>query len=380
MGVQRGAPKSQKAPHARSRPRSSLARMLAARPRAPCARRSVCTRAGAVERHAPHAPHALLPPAAASRRALLHGGAATAAALLLCPGRALSLEAAVSTAADAAEAEAPSALEPLFSAAELYWPGPSLAYQRQLYYPSWLFGEWRVTSTLKAFTTPRGERFVPGRAAEAAAEDLNKPVTFAARFYSTLPDTRENGLRVALGLLPRDAIIADRAFNTESLTNASIAAAPGTPPDAPPAVRAVEYDPRESPDALRVTYTGGRRAELFLSGMRTDPVPEDGAYAPPVFRTAECSRQTTVGARSVDVRDYQILSRFERLSPSRVRMRQRVGIYLTAQAPLYFEAINVAVAIYDYDLEMERVQTPSGQEGAPPLTCVPTPKDVTQCL
>jgi hypothetical protein len=214
-----------------------------------CVRRLACTASGA----------APVPPA--SRRALLHGAAASALLLSAGPGRA----------AEAAEAEAAaavsSALAPLLRAAELPWPGPSFSYQKQLYYPPWLFGEWRVSSKLVAFSTPRGESLAPRNAAKAARQDMDAPpVAFRARFYSTLPDTAANNFRVALGALPQDAIMADRAFNCASLANATArAAAPDAPADAPPVVSGVEYDPREAPDTMRVTYLGGGRAELFLS-------------------------------------------------------------------------------------------------------------------
>jgi hypothetical protein len=330
-------------------------------------------------------------PAQRSRRALLHAGAAAAAAATLTAPRhawAAAEDALTSAGADASAvaSAAPSALEELFTAPQLYWPGPSLSYGKQLYYPDWLFGEWRVTSRLVAFTTPRGARFVPARAAAAAAEDLAAPpLAFAARFYSTLPDSRENALRVALGLLPRDAIMADRAFNTRSLTDATLAASvrPGGPPAA--RVASVEYDPRDAPDTLRVSYaddgTAPARAELFLSAMRTDALPDHSFSEPRVFRTAECVRQTTVAGRTVDVRDFQILSRFERVGNdgdgNEVAMRQRVGVFLTPQATLYFEAASVAVALYDYEMRLTRVATLA--QGGQPLVCVETPKDVTQC-
>ena len=115
--------------------------------------------------------------------------------------------------------------------------------------------------------------------------------------------------------------------------------------------------------------------------VRGDPLPE-GAAPPAVFHTAECSRQTSLTSRGVaDVADYQILSRFERLSPSRVALRQRVGVYLTPQAERYFDALNTAVALYDYELVMEREETTATEgQGGGTLVCVQTPKDVVQCL
>jgi len=303
---------------------------------------------------------------------VLHGAAASALLLAAGPGRCAEAEAVTK------EVAAVSALAPLFTAAELAWPGPSFSYQKQLYYPDWLFGEWRVSSKLVAFSTPRGASLALRNAEKAAREDMQHEVQFRARFYSTLPDTASNSFRVALGALPQDAIMADRAFNCASLANATAAAAPGALADAPPAVSSVEYDPRESPDAMRVSYTGGGRAELYLSAMRADALPEGAA--PTVFHTAECSRQTSMTSRSADVADYQIVSRFEQLAPGRVALRQRVGVYLTPQAERYFEALNTAVALYDYELTMERMTQLAEDGSGAALTCVQTPKDVVQCV
>jgi hypothetical protein len=49
----------------------------------------------------------------------------------------------------------------------------------------------------------------------------------------------ENQLRSWAGVLPHDAIVADRAFNTRSLVNAQLGY---------DAVASVEYDPRTAPD------------------------------------------------------------------------------------------------------------------------------------
>lgn len=45
------------------------------------------------------------------------------------------------------------------------------------------------------------------------------------RFYSTLPDTFANNFKMNVGLLPSDAIIADRAFNTAAVADATLGCA-----------------------------------------------------------------------------------------------------------------------------------------------------------
>lgn len=56
------------------------------------------------------------------------------------------------------------------------------------------------------------------------------------RYFSTLPSTFENEMRVNLGLgIPNAATIADRAYNTRQMTNAYLGWE---------AVASVGYDPR----------------------------------------------------------------------------------------------------------------------------------------
>ena len=249
-----------------------------------------------------------------------------------------------------------SELAELFSASTLGWPGPSFAYQKTLEYPSWLFGEWDASSRLTAFVAPKGDAFVPPAATAAAAADQ-----------------KAGDVRVALGSLPESAVVADRAFNVKSLTEATLAR--------PGAVASVEYDPREAPDRLTVLYAppAQSKAELYLSAFRSDDT-HSGSGA---FHTAECIRQVTLGGVGREtVNDYQIVCRFEQdqQDANRVLLRQKVAVYLSPYDPLYFSAVNQAVGIYSYDIQLQRVITASPEAGGAPLTCVETPKDVVQCI
>jgi len=47
-------------------------------------------------------------------------------------------------------------------------------------------------------------------------------IEYGMRFYSTLPDTFANSFKMNVGMLPSDAIIADRAFNTAAVADATL--------------------------------------------------------------------------------------------------------------------------------------------------------------
>lgn len=50
-------------------------------------------------------------------------------------------------------------------------------------------------------------------------------MAYPVRFFSTLPDTAANALRVNLGAVPQQKVIADKAFNRASYTNAVLGCA-----------------------------------------------------------------------------------------------------------------------------------------------------------
>ena len=278
--------------------------------------------------------------------------------------------------------------------------------RRQLEYPRWLFGEWEVASTFAAFAAPLGDRYVSPALLAAArapreAGGLGSEYAFKLRFFSTLPDTFANQLRVAAGALPRDAVVADRAYNARAAANAYLGD--------PGAVRSVEYDPRDAPDRLTLTFNGvaadmrplpPARAELFTQAARSAEAPagvgssissivssssssnnDSGASGPwppptaPLFVEAQLFRQVTLGVRRADVQDYETVTAYALLGAGRVAARQRTLIYLEPRDELFFAAGGRAVAVYDYVQEWVRVAAPEGA-----TACVETPKRVVQCI
>ncbi len=51
---------------------------------------------------------------------------------------------------------------------------------------------------------------------------MGSNIEYGMRFYSTLPDTFANSFKMNVGMLPSDAIIADRAFNTAAVADATL--------------------------------------------------------------------------------------------------------------------------------------------------------------
>lgn len=58
--------------------------------------------------------------------------------------------------------------------------------------------------------------------ASEADGGIGSTLEYNLRFYSTLPDTFENNFKMNVGILPSDAIIADRAWNTAAVADATL--------------------------------------------------------------------------------------------------------------------------------------------------------------
>jgi len=274
-----------------------------------------------------------------------------------------------------------SLLDRAFSAGDIRSPGNSLWTKPGFVEcPRWLFGEWSVQSTYTGFRAPLGKRFVDPallRAAEAPREQggIGSVLAYSQRWYSTLPDTTANQIKFMLGTgVPSDAIVADRAFNTKSQTNAVLGY---------DGVAYVTYSLRDAPDRETVGFGGlapdmrplpPRKTELYISNTQSQ------SPAPDIFVTAELFRQVALGVRAVDVNDYEVVTVYAQTAAGRVEGVQRSVVYLEPRDQLYFEAGGRGVAVYDYQFVMERVPPPADAAELGAVACVLTPKNVTQCV
>lgn len=71
------------------------------------------------------------------------------------------------------------------------------------------------------------------------------PTSFNLRFYSTLPSTTENTLRVSLGQLPKSEVVPDRVFNTRAVLDAYYKY---------PATAQVDYEIEKNPLRMQIEF------------------------------------------------------------------------------------------------------------------------------
>ena len=165
---------------------------------------------------------------------------------------------------------------------------------QELYYPEFLFGEWRATATLIDKTYPFGKDIVPKSLVEGTprnrAEQVGDAHTYGLRFYSTLANSAENNVRVSLGLgMPKSKIIADRAFNARSVNEKY---------DQLTKIASVEWDPSKDPTRITTYFkpmtlddmrpVGPKRVETYITARQRELDAKDAAN--PVFRCAELGR------------------------------------------------------------------------------------------
>lgn len=211
-----------------------------------------------------------------------------------------------------------------------------------LFLPPFLFGTWNATLCLKSIDLPLGERFVPPQVLRSLnAVEMEKPTSFLLRFYSTLPDTTENTLRVTLGEVPKSEVVPDRVYNTRSVLDAFYGY---------PAVGEIDYDLARNPLKMDVAFATmgpdmkplpSRRQQLLFNNLQSERVRPDD-----LFVCSEYVRTVTVGpGRRVTVTDSETLSQYELVKEGRIEGKQRVALYLTpnpntAEGALFFETNN----------------------------------------
>eukprot|EP00977_Amphora_coffeiformis_P007451 scaffold1619_cov161-Amphora_coffeaeformis.AAC.11 len=260
---------------------------------------------------------------------------------------------------------------------------------KELYYPSFMFGSWKVRAELKRKIYPYSIDFLPSStllngSPRNREELVGNVCNYEVHYFSALPTFASNQTVLNLGAgFPESKIIQDRGFNAISLSKAYEQLVP---------VQEVTWDYLNKPEKVVLDFgaapltadmrpLGPRRAEVFLNA-RTTEVSQDGK----TFAAAERSRSVTVTVRDVLVADTETITEFQRLDDDNLRAVSRIAVYLSPnpnskEGVLWQQTGGKAVAFFDYQLGMKRIKEtvtlPDGSTES--RACVTSPKDVRRC-
>lgn len=264
-----------------------------------------------------------------------------------------------------ASAAPPSSIASRFETPDLVIQSPSRNSEingvDNMFFPSWLEGEWVVKQTLVDTFAPQGLRFVGGPSGDLSIANksmqeqrskIGIPVNLKIRFVKTkwgVVEDRVFNLRERLdGFAGRSVVASVEYADVGGSNRASVLALGGTDKD-PLQTSVVRF---KGPAAQK-TFLVAHGGEASTSG-NTD-----------TWAGFEMSRsifaltnQSTAPPITVDTEVIWLLNRAEVVdeNPVVIEGKLRLVDYLNAQSDvLYFEAKNRAVSISDYVLEFRKI-------------------------
>ena len=223
-----------------------------------------------------------------------------------------------------------------------------------LIYPKWMAGEWQVTSTLVEMVAPLAPEIVtPGF--ESNRQYLNKPITFNVRF-SPAKNKLINvnfpfpkSLKVLNNSARKtDNIVGDRAFNGFNIAKAILGEK---------AVLSVKVDPK-NPNR-QITFLNNDNQLLSTVTRRGSETPSFDEFVSTEIVQQIFQSETSIYLNEVETTTaYQ--AKFNEKYPKKVdkiNANQITAIYLSPQDPDYFQAENIPVSLYRYQLKLQPIKT-----------------------
>lgn len=229
-----------------------------------------------------------------------------------------------------------------------------LCSDKQLYYPTWMEGEWEVTSEYMGKAFPKGVDYVYRNVRSGSARSEKEEIGDRTQHLSRY-------IKVAKRQYEPLSVMQDRIQNTKSLLNAYAGYE---------RVVDVEYSPDKDPTRMVMRYPTvdprdmrplpPKRTEVFINNR-------DAALSAnaKVFASSEFFRAVTLGPGSSAVADSENSCVFTYDADSdSISGVQRSMIYLvpspnSREGDLYMQVGGKAVAVYDYKLSMRRVVSES---------------------
>lgn len=202
-------------------------------------------------------------------------------------------------------------------------PAVELVRREDLAYPEWMAGTWKATSTLEQMEAPLAPTLkTPGF--EGNRPYLQRPLEFQVRFQ-------------AVG--SQADIVADREYNGENIANAYLGN------------NAVEVtrDP-DNPNRQMTELPSGQRLVSVVRGRQSERPAEDR------FLATEVSYQVFRTPQQIYFNEVETTTDYHQRSRDRIEAQQLTAIYLSPKDPDYFRANGQPVALYRYDLQLDRIE------------------------
>lgn len=206
-----------------------------------------------------------------------------------------------------------------------------------LIYPQWMGGTWTATSILREQIAPLAPEIVtPGF--EKNQKYLNQPFTFQVRFK---PQKLSNPSILSLSSLSpkQNLIVADRAFNGEKIAKAYLG------DDQVLSVKVSADNPNR-----QITFLADNNQLVSTITGRSQETPNSQEFV-----TLEITQQLFQRPSSIYLNEVETTTDYHLINPDKVTAKQVTAIYLSPQDPDYFQAIDRPVAVYQYDLVLEKI-------------------------
>ena len=208
--------------------------------------------------------------------------------------------------------------------------------EKDLIFPQWFEGTWKVTSTLKEQIAPFAPKFTtPGFEQNQAY--INLPVTFDVRYISTIAIPKQDNFLPTV-VNKKEIIIADRAFNGLSIAQAYIGQEN---------VKNVVVNPNNSTEQI-TSFTTSNQLISTVIGRQQETISNQE------FITSEITRQFFRRPESIYLNFVENITKYHLINQNLINAEQISAVYLSPEDPDYFLALDKPVALYRYLLTLEK--------------------------
>ena len=222
-----------------------------------------------------------------------------------------------------------------------------------MYFPTWMEGEWQLTQTLVNTETPLGLKFIGGpsgseqigrESQKEQEKQKNLPVELRVRFLKTkfgVAEDRLYNLRNRLDAFAGRPVVSSVIYADVGESNRQSVLAMG----------GSESDPLQT---TLVYFKGPAAQKTFMVAHESEFLSPDQWAGLELDRAIfALTNQSTAPPVTTDTALIWLLTN---KSDGRVEGRLRLAEFLNPQDALYFEARNRAVSIADYSLTFRKVQ------------------------